>query len=523
MKNIFKKYAFTCILTFLFFGIISCEKDFTDINSSIISNTVFETNDTVIEITITPNPIQKVRTDGIEIGGLLGQYLLGVYNNTHFEKIEASIVTQLDVSAGYKVIEDRYITDSTSIHTELDTVILRIPFQATSIREAGDSQPKFKLDSVIGNTETPFILNIYENGTYLSNLDPQNPARINKYYSDSQYIKIGSELNIEANYPFKPNENDTVFYINRKLLSGETFQDTIKLNNTIPFARIPLKKAKFQEFIDKYELSEFASQDAFNNYFRGIILEARGNEGSLISLNLTEDFTPSIEVYYTHTITLNTTGAVIDTIKKNDSFLFSGIRNSIYKMTPATTPPSNKNFVLQGAAGSNTKIQLFENTDINNNGIVDAIDNLREKNWLINDVSLTFYIDKSIPNYNSIAPERLYLYKIETINSIETPIQIKDAFFEPENFGGYVETEGDSRDRYTFRITSYISDVLKGEIDNVPPIGIRVYNPTDRPITGLDTIGKDYNWNPKAVKLLNESLLNGDRRAKLKISYSKKK
>jgi len=38
-----------------------------------------------------------------------------------------------------------------------------------------------------------------------------------------------------------------------------------------------------------------------------------------------------------------------------------------------------------------------------------------------------------------------------------------------------------------------------------------------------DTIVKPYNWNPKAVTLLNHLLSNGDRRAQLKISFSTKK
>ena len=69
----------------------------------------------------------------------------------------------------------------------------------------------------------------------------------------------------------------------------------------MPFAAIPLNEDKFKRlFLDKYGSSDFDSQDAFNNYFRGLILEASGNEGSLISFNFNNSVAalrPSIEVF----------------------------------------------------------------------------------------------------------------------------------------------------------------------------------------------------------------------------------
>jgi len=523
VKKIIQKGALVSALAFLFTGIISCEKDFTDLTTTIVSNTEFNTKDTILEVVVTPVPITSVRADGLSLGGSLGQYLLGVYNNPNYKKIEASIVSQLARPVNF-VVNDKVFASDTIVHTELDTVILRIPYQATSTKAAGDTKPKFKLDSIIGDINTPFTLNIYENSTYLNSLNPTNPSQGNTYQSDDVYVATGLELNAEVNYQFIPNENDTVFYVNRKLSTGVTFRDSIKLTNSAPFARIPLKKAKFQEFMNKYKNAEFDSQDAFNNYFRGIILKAEGNNGSLLSLSFNGDLAPSIEIYYTNTVKVSSTGEVLDTIKKNDSFLFSGVKNSIYKMTPNNVVPNN-NIAIQGTAGTQADVAVF-GTDTNGNGLPDQIDELRTKNWLINDASLTFYVNQNIVGSDTIAtPFKLFLFKRNTINGSVTNSQIKDVTTEGlVTFGGKRELSSDKKpNKYTFRITDYVSDLLSGESNFAPVLGLKVINSTDLPSALNDTIIETYNWNPKVVMLLNHSLINGERRARLKISYTEKK
>jgi len=516
VKNFIKKSVFSGIVLFIFSGIISCEKDFTDIGTSIINNSEFSTKDTILEVIVTSAPITSVRAGGLSLQGReLGQYLLGVYNNPNYEKIEASIVSQLAISTSFKIIETLKITDTTSVHTELDAVILRIPYQAT----LNSKTEEYRLDSIIGDREVPFTLNVYELSTYLHSLNPSNPTQGNTYQSDDMYTTIGSPLNIDVDYQFIPNKNDTMFVFDRKLSTGATFKDTIKLIKSAPFARIPLNKAKFQEFMDNYDSSEFDSQDAFNDYFRGVMLRATGNDGSLLSLKFSKATNPSIELYFTNTITLDATGAVLDTVKKNHSFQLSGIKNSVYEMT-AGNGTTNNNFVIQGTAGNMGEIEIF-GQDVDANGIPDQIDELRPKNWLINDASLTFYVDQNVVAFDTITtPYRLFLYKNGT-----KPSQIKDMLSEGFDLvGGKRELSDDKKpNKYTFRITDYVSDLLSGKTDYAPVLGLKVFNPTDGPASAIDTVIKTYNWNPKTVMLLNHQSANGIRRAQLKISYTEKK
>lgn len=527
MKIFIKRICFLGALLVVFSGIISCEEDFRDIGSSIIDNSKFSTNDTILEVEITPVSIDRVPGDGLKLSGaILGEYLLGVYNNSNYEKIEASIVSQLTISPTWTV---NHLTDAAQdtsyIHTELDTVILRIPYQATL---ASGTTSDYSLDSIIGDVTIPFNLNIYETSTYLSALNPENPADLNSYESDLEidgfYAKeTGIPLNEEFNYQFFPNEKDTVFYAARRAkpqadygvlgVKDSIIQDTILILNRVPFARIPLKKAKFQEFMDKYESAEFDSQDAFNNYFRGIILEATGDNGSVIPLNFSGNTTPSIEVYYTNTVLSKAADTVISISMRNNSFALGGITNSAYKMS-GTPLNGTDNFVVQGTAGSMANIAIFP----------DGLDDLRAKNWLINDASLTLYVDQDIVEFDTInTPSRLFLYKNGfDENGDPNPSQIKDMLSEgPSAFGGFRERTSEKKpDKYNFRITDYVSDLLSGDSDYNPVLGLKVYNPTSLPSLVTDTIVENYNWNPRMVTLLNHLSSNGTRRAQLKISYS---
>jgi hypothetical protein len=62
---------------------------------------------------------------------------------------------------------------------------------------------------------------------------------------------------------------------------------------------------------------------------------------------------------------------------------------------------------------------------------------------------------------------------------------------------------------------------LSGETDYSPPLKLKVFNSTDIPVS--DSLFRPYNWNPKAITILNHSSINGTRKARLKISYSEKK
>jgi len=529
VRKIIKKSVYVGVLLFLFSASISCEEDFTDIGSEIISNTKFNTSRYTAEITVTNSPVESVSADNITIEP--GEYLLGVHATSDYERLEASIISQIAISGGLALIESdtlaKYETGTTSIVTTIDTVYIKLPYQSTLTGNTSLG-PEYTLDGVIGDQSRAFTLNAYQSSTYLSRLNPDTISKLNSYRSNAVFDKTGDALNAVSNFQFLPNANDTIMVVNRWANNNTLVtRDTVKYSTSaaagipVPFAAIPLNESAFKElFLDKYGSSDFDSQDAFNDYFRGLILEASGTEGSLISFNFSDtnnNLNPTIEVYYTNTAYNTQSGDTIKTFRKNNSFLLLGIRSGIYKMEDKTYPANNE-IILQGAAGSEANIDLF-GADADNNGVADEIEELRLNNWLINDASLTFYINQSADV--TAVPSRLYMYRTSSNPSSLSGLSlIKDAYSE-NTFGGNLELDEDGNpEKYTFKITDYISDLISGGDDFSPLLKLKVHNRTDDPVSSIDFF--NYNWNPQAVTLLNQDIVNSEKRAVLQISYSEK-
>ena len=516
MRNIIRKSIYIGISIYICLAIISCEEDFTDIDTNVISNTKFTTNDILVDISASNSPLERLKTDNIS--RQINQYLLGVYANADYEKIEASIISQLGLPTNFEVVDAADKTDTTTVLTKIDTVFLKLPYPVSI-----NSDNKFELEETIGETNKPYTLNVFRSNTYINTFDPADPSKINSYNSDDEFEKVGDALNANPDFAFKPSLNDTMFVVKRRLFDDTVIgSDTIKIFSSaaseqpIPFARIPLHKDVFKElFLDKYESSEFDSQEAFNDYFRGVILEATGDEGSLTTYNFNTSLatlSPSIEIYYTNSVFNKGTTDTIKTVTKNSSFLLSGFRVNQYKMEDKTYPTNNE-IKIQGAAGSEGNVTLFT---------TDKLNELRARNILVNDASLTFYINQSADTTS--VPERLYLYKSNEDPNNPVFSQIEDVISEAA-FGGIngflVRDANGRKEKYTFKITDYVSDLLIGLTDYSPTLKIKTFNTSDVPTN--DTIFRNLSWNPRAVTLLNNAAANGEKKAVLKISYSEKK
>ena len=223
MKNYFKRSLYLGVFICLSAAILSCEEDFTNIDSNVLTNTKFDTSSINLDVTSENVPLERVQSDNISTR--LGQYLLGVYSSPtlDYEKIEASIVSQLAITAGLQVESNTYGADTTVV-TKMDTVFLKLPYQVT-LNADGNG---YELDSIIGDQSKEFTLNIYRSNTYMNLYNPSDPTKINRYYSNDVFEKIGDKLNDEQNIAFKPNVNDTTLVIKRRL-----FDDSVATTDTL--------------------------------------------------------------------------------------------------------------------------------------------------------------------------------------------------------------------------------------------------------------------------------------------------
>lgn len=499
-------------------GILSCESDIKNMGSNLVDNGVFNVETYNSDVKTYNQNVLKRRAKG------LGQYLLGVYHTDDFGKLEASIVTQLLPSE----------TIDFGVNPVIDDVVLSIPYQATSV--ITDDGTTYELDSVFGDITKEYNLNVYQLTNYLNTLDPLNPSETLKYYSDQTYSYNATPL--YSSTTFTPNASDTVYYVNRPeiILDYSTMEfdvDTIKTDAVEPVLRLPLDKTFFTNNFLTASPTEFETPANFITFFNGLYIQATQAaeaKASVMSLNLS--LGSNVTIYYTNTEIRDETIAdedqngdgVIEAsanvkVKHTATFVFGGVTTNTYTrdysgataQTTIDTPNvvnGDEKLYLQGAAGSMALIELFTNDDLTN---------LRNNNnWLINEASLTFYIDQSAENAN--IPEKLFVYNYDDNE------QMLDAYTEgPDALDGNLQYDNDGNpEKYTVNITDYVSEILKPTDFTEPSkLVVKVYNSTDLYASGIDIEVKDYNWNPKGVVLHGSQSLDTEKKIKLEITYTK--
>ena len=521
------------VVLILFIGLISCEKDFEDIAVDLVNNNVFSIGDSIIEIRTYTVNVDSNRVDNNNTQKL-PLHLLGVSQNPKFGHLKSAIVTQLNlpllgVDFGTNAVIDQVVLDIPYFATKDGNKDAVDPITGDVINNEDGTAlqvPNFEIDSIYGNTSQAFNVTINELGTFLNVLDPSDPTKRNAYYSNKNY-QLKDEL---FSGDFLPNKNDTVLYVERRLLDDDINTvddiDTIKAINAVPSMKFVLNSEFFKtRFIDQNGSSDFLNTDNFVRYFRGLYIDANGVDGSLINVAASNG---RMTIYYTNDVTqdedadedLNGNGTngeqdVVIRTKQTMNFNFGGVRTGKYIRNYDGSDVQNAllntdvingstEVYVQGAAGSEAILDIFSE---------DMIADIRSKNWLINEANITIYIDGD----QSEVPQKLFLYKYEE-NSL-----IRDYILTPVVFDGTLEYDSDGNpEKYKFRITSYVERVLSNNYLQEPSkLVLRNYQTTDIPTSLLDTIVTNYNWIPKGVVLKGNLPKEDNKRMKLELYYSK--
>ena len=489
-------------------SVIACETDFDDIGVELIDNNLFNTDEMDFDVISYSVNVDSSRVDNIPL------YNLGIFNDPNFGILNASVAAQVGSTS----------TINFGLNPVIDTVILDIPYFFTREAENNpDGSASFSLDSILGNQDAEYLLKVSRLATFLNILDPDDLTQVKTYYSDESYSAL-TELYSGL---FKPNNSDTVLYVNRNLFEGEQSIDTIKREDLGPSIKLPLDKTEITKiFLEDATEGDLASFESFINYFRGILLEAEGTDGSLLTF---QSVASTFNIYYTNEVLtdegnfdLNDDGDTDDLqvpvkTKRILTLQLLGLETSTYTrdyagstvesflINPNKIEGSKKLFV-QGSAGSNAEIEI----------LID-LEEIRAKNWLINGAVLDFYVADDEDNRN--VPEQLYLYNADN-NSI-----IRDVLSEAltTGAGGILERDDDNIPiRYRFFITDYVSELLKlDNTDEIAKFELKTFHPTDAPLSFIDTIVKDFSWFSKGVILEgNRQLLADEKRLKLTIYYT---
>ncbi len=526
------------LILLLFFGITACEKDIQNIGIDLVDNGKFSVGDSLMEIVSYNINVDSSRVDNNDLNRK-PQYLMGVNNNYNFGYLKSNVIAQLQLP-----VFGVYFGDNAVI----DLVVLDIPYYATrdTVQYAKDPitgeelrdedgnpiiTPSYSLDSIYGNSETEFQIKISELETFLNVLDPEDPTKRKAYFSDKEYI-TSNELYMGN---FKPNRNDTVLYVERRLLDGNPATindiDTIKAENASPSMKFFLDEDFFKtRFIDEKDSQHFDSNLFFVHYFKGMFIESNGFDGSLINFPAIRT---KMTIYFTNEEIrtegededLNYNGItgeedVLVKSKQDMSFIFGeGVRTGQYRRDYSGSIVENsilnpdkingeQKLYVQGAAGSEAIINLFT---------PESLQELRDKNLLINEANLVLYIDKN--SQIGKVPKQLFLYNYDKRTILKD--LLRSGF---EVFGGILKYDDDGNpEKYKFRITEYVTSVLNSdELTDPSSLSLKTFNETDIPdFTLLDSVVKNYSWIPKGVVLHGNLPETNDKRLKLEIIYSK--
>lgn len=471
--NFFLKTVIVGIVILLF---ASCDRDFNEIGSGIVGDEHYGMNKYISNVVAYNQALGPVQSNNLPINQF------GYYNNPVFGKTTASYVTQLELAVPNPTFYDQ-------ANVVVDSVYLYVPYYSTFLStdtDSGDST--YELDSIQGNSNIK--LSIYESNKFLETYDYTNgPQQLQKYYSnqqtqfESEGMIAGNRLNndngsiYDAAATNDHSQNDEFSFNSKQIKLYKEAAHTNVAERKAPGMFINLDKNFFRNKIVNAPSGKLYNNNVFKNYFRGLYFKVEAaasspNQGTLAMMNFARG---TITMIY-HDKTSDTDATVI---RKTLTLNFAGNTVNFLENDnnlPGYVTPNpiigDDNLYLKGGNGSMAIIDLFggkKNDDLN-----PELKDMRDHNWLINEASLTFYIDKTKLGTSAPEPNRIYLYDLThnrpladffvdatTSSSTKFNKYIHGGILLDDNSQVVKVADGTRGTKYKIRITNHIRNLVK--------------------------------------------------------------
>jgi len=428
----------------------SCDNNSNEIGADIIGNNNFETGTPEF---YSVNAIRK-NTGPVETLDLPVN-ALGIYKNPVFGTTTANVAVQLQLGTLNPVFD-------TALHPEIESVVLYVPYFSYKLSTNTDGSSTYRLDSIYGPSNSKIKLKVFESKYYIKDIDPITQD-VQRYYSnenDAFDMVKGAQLNIASD----ASQNDAFVFSPAEIVEpGIPTTETPAPADVrySPGMRLELDNNFFKSKILEENSGKLLNNNVFKEYFRGLYFQVESNgidEGNLAMLNIKGG---KITIRYKQS-----TSATDNTIAHNTLVLnLNGKSVGFFQNDPVPSAIYDKLY-LKGGEGSMAIIDVFDGPDTNNNGVSDKLDELRANKWVVNDASLTFYIDKATMGNTAREPNRIYLYDINNKRPVidyysDQSSSILGPKYAKSVFGGII-TKTDSRGTYyKLRITNHIRGLIQ--------------------------------------------------------------
>lgn len=456
------------------FLIWSCDDDFLESGTGFINSINLPPMYEVEHIKSYSDQIKSVQTNRLQ------KFLIGDYNDPVYGKTSASILAQIRLSQ---------TNHDFGANPEIDSVILNIPFYSNAF-----SETEFSLDSIFGNGE--IILKVFESKKFLRQIDPGQDGDFQTrqaYFSDQLQQFSGSieSLPLATTEAFNPRDLDKAIVLQERIDSVTV--DTI---SQAPRIRLKLPVAFFEEkLIQQIGTSNLASNNAFVNLFRGlhIVAEEVSGDGVMISFDMfageqnirnaditvyyrslrakpSLEFNPDIEPELGETwnkFNLDFSGIMVNFFDNEN----------LFTLPPQNTTEGEENIFVRGGQGIAGVIELFAGPDSDGDGISDELQDLRNRNVLINEANLLLYINEDLVTTPENRPNRILVYDLDNkrvlLDYLFDPSASTNPVISRVSHLGPLSRDSDGNFLYKIRLTNHINNLINKDSTNVK-IGVTV-------------------------------------------------
>lgn len=468
-----RKTSIAFILGIFSFLAISCEEDPIEVGSEVFGEDQFG---------FERYTVNSIQTDIIATGVIGTRNLqtnpLGIYDHQVFGKTVAHFVTQIGM-AGTDTNTNALLSDIGS-NPVLDSVYVYIPYNSTVSSTDSNNNSVYTLNNVYG--EGSFTLNVYENGYYLRNQDPSNDFEQQQYYNDEKNIfdnnrkgingsnRLNDAENASQNIAFKATADPIVLY-QYNADGTERLDDNgnrVEKERKAPGVWLDLNKAYFQErFFTNNMYAQITNNNQLRTFFRGLYFNVENNSplNHVIQLDLTggqlvfvykEDGTDNERVRREFRFNIGFSTTTGNERSNTTASLIENTFRSDYQN--ALSIPQNHTLWIKGNEGSMATIDLMS---------AEELQEIREKNWMINQAVLTMYVDRNIfSTEEEVLPTRMYLYDLK--NNIPLVDFSADQTTSPlkQIYNGILDKSETGALKYRFRITDHINNLIQRDSTN---------------------------------------------------------